>query len=347
MVGAVATGGTVLAAEDSPPSAEPRRFAVLVGSNASPPGRKELRYAHRDVQAVVDVLQDVGAFEREDVVSLQDPEPDELLDALDRQLDRAARSGQSLLLFYYSGHADAHALYPVGKALPLRALKTRLERDSVHVRIGVIDACRGGGWTGTKGLREAEVFEVNIPLVLANQGSALVASSSGLEDAHESEVLQGSFFTHYWLAALRGAGDENEDGQVTFGEAFEYAKYFTVRDTAVQTPTPRAVFISPGVSHAVSEEELETAGRDASRAKSWSLRPVSASVVPDGYGDYSYAFGVAHRSARKGLQVSGDRDSDAVFMVHWIAGQDDWHWSVAAPSLAFRGGEQGVFEWIP
>lgn len=219
----------------------PRYAAVIVGANAAAPGRKPLRFAHDDAQAVAQVLTQLGGFAARDVQVLADPEPRAVLEALDRELARAAkRPSESLVLFfYYSGHADAHALYPNGQPLMLSELRARLDNTTAQVRVGLIDACRGGGWTGAKGLKETETFEIDLPGLVSNEGSALVASSSGLEDAHESEQLRGSFFTHHWNAGLRGAADRNGDGRVTLVEAFEYAKAQTIRDTAVHTGSPQ------------------------------------------------------------------------------------------------------------
>lgn len=216
-----------------------RRVALIVGANGAAPGRKPLRFAYRDAQNVAATLRD-GGVEIQDLHVLEDPDPIALLHSLDSILSELASSEEeSLLIFYYSGHADAQALYPNGKSLALSELRTRLDNSTATVRLGIIDACRGGGWTGTKGLTETETFAVNLPLNLSNEGSALISSSSGLEDAHESEQLQGSFFTHHWNAALRGAGDEDQDGIVTLTEAFGYAKALTIRDTAMHTETPQ------------------------------------------------------------------------------------------------------------
>ena len=222
-------------------AATPRHAAVIVGANAAAPGRKPLRFAHDDAQAVARVLTQLGGFDPRDVQVLSDPEPRGVLEALDRELARAAKNPSEplVLFFYYSGHADAHALYPGGKPLMLTELRARLDSKTAQVRVGLIDACRGGGWTGAKGLTETETFEIELPGLVSNEGSALVASSSGLEDAHESEHLKGSFFTHHWNAGLRGAADRNADGRVTLVEAFEYAKALTIRDTAVHTRAPQ------------------------------------------------------------------------------------------------------------
>ncbi len=199
---------------------EPRRIAVIVGANRSALGRESLRYSYRDAQDIADVLIQAGQFAPTDVHVLKDPEPDELIAMLDRQLSAlAAASGESLLLFYYSGHADAGALYPAGKPLPFGSLRARLDNRAATVRIGIIDACSGGGWTGAKDLHAAPPFAVDVPLELSGEGSVLIASSSGVEKAHESERLLGSFFTHHLVAGLRGAADPRGDGVVTLGDA--------------------------------------------------------------------------------------------------------------------------------
>ncbi|MFT3926580.1 MAG: caspase family protein [Myxococcales bacterium] len=218
----------------------PRRMALVIGANAAAPGRKALRYARDDAEAVGRVLVELGGFAPSDVNVLLDPDPAAVLRALDAQLERVhAQDREALLLFYYSGHADTTSLYPAGRPLALADLRARLQSPKVSVRIGIIDACRGGGWTGAKGLNETELFEVDLPTALSSEGSVLIASSSGLEDAHESEALGGSFFTHHWIAGLRGAGDRNADGQVMLTEAFEYARALTIRDTALHTASPQ------------------------------------------------------------------------------------------------------------
>lgn len=217
-----------------------RRVAVLVGANEAAPGRKTLRYSHDDVRSVSSVLKHLGGFASDDVAAMYDPEPSEVLRVLDDRLeDLSASGGESMLFFYYSGHADAHHLFPNGQPLPLREIRTRLEHVGPSIRLGLVDACRGGGWTAVKGLVATDAFEIDLPMELASEGSAFIASSSGLEDAHESEALGGSFFTHHWVAALRGAADRNEDGRVTLAESFDYAKEMTIRDTALVADAPQ------------------------------------------------------------------------------------------------------------
>jgi hypothetical protein len=220
-------------------AAEPPRRAVLVGSNTAIDGRTPLRFAHGDARSLADVLITSGGFAKQDVTVLLDASPADVLAALDQaRTALTAQREEGLLVFYYSGHADQRALYPAGKELPLDQLRTRLSGDAAGVRIGIIDACRGGGWTQAKGLAPVAPFEVGLPS-LASEGTALLAASSGLEDAHEAETLQGSFFTHYLVSGLRGAADSTGDGQVTLSEAFAYANRLTIRDTASTARVPQ------------------------------------------------------------------------------------------------------------
>jgi hypothetical protein len=182
----------------------------------------------------------VGGFSARDVKLLFDPQPAELLAALDNELANAgAHSEETLLFFYYSGHADDHSIFPAGQPLAFSELKSRLEDQRAKLRVGLLDSCRGGSWTGSKGLKKVDPFEIDLATQLAEEGSVLIASSSGQESAHETEALQGSFFTHYWNAGLRGAADRGGDGVVTLGEAFEYARTLTIRDTALIGQEPQ------------------------------------------------------------------------------------------------------------
>lgn len=222
-------------------AAAPRRVAVLVGANAPALGRQPLRYAHRDAAQLGQVLLQVGGFAAADVHVLNDPPPEAVVALLEKESaqlsQKDAAGGETLLFFYYSGHADAEAIYPGGLALPLQRLRALLGDSRVTVRVGLIDACRGGGWTRTKGLSEAAVFE--LPAVLSSEGTVLISSSSGVENAHESEQLRGSFFSHHFMAALLGAADQTGDGEVSLNEAFEYAKQLTIRDTARLASAPQ------------------------------------------------------------------------------------------------------------
>ena len=225
---------TSLAGADAPDHGRDHgrdRIAVVVGANAAPPGRATLRYAHRDADRVARTLVEVGGVEEEDVIVLRDPSPEALMAEL------GALPATDVLVFYYSGHADDTHLFPGGQPLEMSALQAALEASSAELRVGVLDACRGGGWTGTKGLVPAPSFP--IPEAAPQEGVVYLAASSGAEDAHEAELVHGSFFTHHWTGGLRGPADADADGRVTLDESFEYARAQTVRDSTVYAGEPQ------------------------------------------------------------------------------------------------------------
>jgi hypothetical protein len=224
------------------PAAGPttRRIAVIVGANDPPPGRAALRFAHDDATDLADTLQLVGGFSPADVHVLLDPHPKDLV-ATFEDVSRVAAGahGDVLFLFYYSGHSDGQSLFPHGEPISLGDLRGRVERLGARIRVGILDTCRGGSWTQSKGLSIGPPLRMEDLLNVDTEGTALVSSSSGLENAHEAMDVHGSFFTHYLTAGLRGAADRAHDGNVTLEEAFDYAKERTVRDSARLASTPQ------------------------------------------------------------------------------------------------------------
>jgi Caspase domain len=217
-----------------------RRVAILVGANDAPAGRPTLRFARDDADELAGVLEQVGGFAASDVHVLHDPHPADLLATFDGVAQSTGGpAGDVLFVFYYSGHSDGHALFPHGEPILLADVRERIERLGARIRVGILDTCRGGSWTQSKGLSMGPPLSTADLLNVDTEGTALVSSSSGIEDADEADTVHGSFFTHYFAAGLRGAADREGDGNVTLQEAFDYARERTVRDSARATRTPQ------------------------------------------------------------------------------------------------------------
>jgi hypothetical protein len=240
VLAALVTLVVVRPARAQTPATPMRRIAVLVGANGAPAGRLPLRFAHDDAEQLADALVRVGRFAPADVHVLLDPAPAEL----DAILGTAARdvqaaAGDALFVFYYSGHSDGQSLYPHGEAVGVAGLRDRIEHIGARIRVGILDTCRGGSWTQAKGLTVGPPLDPTDLLNVSTEGTALVSSSSGLENAHEADAVNGSFFTHYFTAGLLGAADRTGDGNITLDEAFDYAKERTVRDSARLASVPQ------------------------------------------------------------------------------------------------------------
>ena len=211
-------------------------LALVIGSNPGGPGQQSLRYAEADAGRMAALLTELGRMDRQRVVVLTRPTASEVRTALSdlgRRLSRLAADGRrTRVVFYYSGHARAQALNLGPTELPLKDLRTALTALPADFKLVVIDACQSGAFSGVKGARPAADFTHNTMTSLSTTGMAVMASSSGDELSQESAQLQGSYFSHHLVAALRGAGDRNRDARVSLDEAYRYAYEHTLADTS-------------------------------------------------------------------------------------------------------------------
>ena len=237
--------------------AEVERFALIVGNDSGDAHEQTLRYAQSDAQRVRDVLRELGGFAPHDTVLLQGENAETLQSTLialnSRIRERMATPGtQTVLLVYYSGHADASSLHLSGTRFPLRQLRDLVQGSAASFRIAVLDACRSGALTRQKGGKRVPPFALLPDAVeLHGEGMAFLTASASDEDAQESDEIGGSFFTHALVSGLLGAADANDDGDVVLDEAYRYAYDATLRATSrtfagTQHPTYRYDFRGQG-----------------------------------------------------------------------------------------------------
>lgn len=196
------------------------RHAVVVGANVGGSGLEPLRYAETDAQRFGDILVELGGFDPVYVTVLYAPSQAELQATLKAHGETAASFDDDLFLFYYSGHADARGLRLGNETVGFEALREQIQAMESEVKLGVLDACRSGTITRLKGAALSQPFLYNDRL--AAEGEAWITAASADEEAQESDVLRGSFFTHYLVSGMRGAADK-DDGSVSLHEAYNYA----------------------------------------------------------------------------------------------------------------------------
>lgn len=214
----------------------PETYALVVGSNQAGPGQAPLTYATTDARRVAETLVELGGYTPDNLVLLMDP-PAEALDAAFVDLEarltaRAQQDAPAVVLFYYSGHARASGLSLGDDELSLQALRARLEDMPATVRLVILDACQSGAITQPKGVTASADFSYSSLQQLTTEGTAVIASSAAEELSQESDRLRGGFFTHHLLTGLRGAADQNRDGRVSLGEAYQYTYHRTLYSTA-------------------------------------------------------------------------------------------------------------------
>ena len=230
-------------------------YALIVGSNRPGPGQTALAFAEDDAREVADVLRELGGYDRARIQVVANPSSRELLAAIDK-LDRAvaadAAAGRTpRVFFYYSGHAKASGLSLGDDELALDTLRARLFATRAALTVVVLDACQSGAFSRVKGVEPAADFSYNSRARLDASGVAVLASSTGSELSQESDYLRSSYFTHHFLIGLRGAADDNRDGQVSLDEAYRYTYHQTLVATAAT---------AVGTQHVSVEVDLKGAG---------------------------------------------------------------------------------------
>jgi len=210
-------------------TAPPSSRVAIVASASTADGQPSLHYADRDADRMEAVLRDLGGFDR--IERLRDPRPQALRAALERVEQAAARDPALQLVFYYSGHADEYGLLVGSERFPFDELRTRLEASRAAVRVALIDSCYAGAMVQPKGGKPAPGYALDVLAPSRVHGAAIIAAATASELAQESGDIEGSYFTHHLLSALRGAGDRDGDGVVTLAETYQYAYSHTLAAT--------------------------------------------------------------------------------------------------------------------
>ena len=221
-----------LQAEENNPTF--RRIAIYVGSNDGGPERIKLLYAGTDANALHNVMQELGGVENNDNHILFDPDINKIetiFNKVKNELNNPENNEQRTeFFFYYSGHSDEQGLLLGNEHLSYSELKHMITSMGSDVSIAILDSCSSGVFTRLKGGIQKAPFLVDESV--DTTGYAFLTSSSADEAAQESDAIGASFFTHYFISALRGAGDSTQDGKVTLNEAFSFASNETLTRTS-------------------------------------------------------------------------------------------------------------------
>lgn len=221
------------------------RYSIVIGNNLGNAEDVQLSYAEADAKRFASVLQRYGGVAPENQVLMLGNTASDIRRALlkiNARIRRDSSAGKaSVLIVYYSGHADAVGLHPGKESLAYAELRGFLEGSPAQIRLLLLDGCRSGNVTKVKGGSQAEEFEITAQSESGAEGVIMISSSAAGEDSHESEALKSSFFSHHLTNGLVGAADENRDDIVSLSEVYAYAYRNTLRESgksrALQHPT--------------------------------------------------------------------------------------------------------------
>ncbi len=232
------------------------RWALLVGISTYQNERLNLQYAHRDAEALYELLRTPsgGGFEPEKMVLLTNEAATtrEITRALRSFLKKPAREDVVLLYFACHGTPDAdrpqnvylltHDTDPddvAGTALPMREIDLMLRETLTAERVVILaDTCHSaaiGGGPGRRSTAGNEAVAAYLQKVSeSKQGVALLTSAEANETSMEDKRWGGGHgvFTHFLLEGMRGKAAH--DGVVTVGRLFEYVRDSVQAETGFQ-----------------------------------------------------------------------------------------------------------------
>jgi len=220
----------------APANAEVRRFALVVANNEGAASAQRLYFAEQDALKMQGILARQGQVAPDDLQLVLGGTRTQVLAALGalkvRITQAEAAGDDTILTFYYSGHADDANLEIGRTTLAWTELADILDRSGADVRIAFVDACQSGQLTRRKGGTLAPSFVFEVQERLDATGSVYLTSSASDESSQESDSIGGSYFTHFLASALSGTADDNRDGRVTLSETYRYVYHQTVIETS-------------------------------------------------------------------------------------------------------------------
>ncbi len=219
------------------------RFGLFIGNNVGLPVESPLRWAESDARRVHDVMRELGDLPADNAILLLGEPASVVRETLIRLNERIRQAGgPATLIVHYSGHADSKHLHLGDTSLAVSELESLVRGSAATFRLLVLDACRSGSLTRVKGGvvgPSVAVRDTDLVRHSPVDGVVFLTASSRDEDAQESDVIRGSFFTHYFASGLRGAADVDSDGAVDLDEAYNFAAEHTLRATTTSEIGPQ------------------------------------------------------------------------------------------------------------
>ena len=214
-----------------------RRFAIVAGNDAGGGDTQSLLYAGADARKVHEILTRLGGVRAggRDAAARRQRVAAAERDRRGRDAGGARRPGAASGRRCSSTTRATPRTARCGSGetrVPIDGIKARIASSPFDVRIAILDSCRSGAFTRTKGARKAPAFEIQSESPRDAKGLVILTSSTSDEDSQESDAIGGSYFSHHLASGLLGGADRSGDGRVTLFEAYAYAYDRTVADTA-------------------------------------------------------------------------------------------------------------------
>ncbi|WP_293339407.1 caspase family protein [Microcoleus sp. CAWBG58] len=211
------------------------KYALLIGvSNYET--LPNLQGPTKDIKEISKLLQNpnIGEFIPENITLLEDPEREEVENAIYDLFDRPKKG--DLVLFYFAGHGITDMLgqfYLAARrtrknkeklrditAISAKYLQEKMSQSLSERQVIILDCCFSGAFT--KGMTARASGKVNLEY-LGGKGRAVLASSTSTQYSFEHKESGLGIYTHYLLEGIEnGTADRDKDGWISVDELHEY-----------------------------------------------------------------------------------------------------------------------------
>ncbi len=256
------------------------KIALLIGVSEYEPGLNPLPAAVKDIEALRRVLHDpdMGGFN--ELKSLPNPDPQTMQYEIEALF--AERTKEDLLLLYFSGHGikdDSGNLYFAtlvtkktskgeltrSTAVPASFIHDVMKRSRAKRQIIILDCCFSGAFDPA--LSAKDDSSIDLQGQLGAEGRVVLTSSSSTEYSWEQQDSELSVYTRYLVEGIEtGAGDLDEDGQISILDLHNYATS-KIQETAPNM-TPKIIVLRDKGFEIILAKTKATASQASRTSKS-------------------------------------------------------------------------------
>jgi hypothetical protein len=229
-------------------------WAVIVGISEYQKEESKLRYCDDDAYKIYGFLRSLegGALPEGQIKLLIDEDASgvKIKNALNNFTKKAGPD--DIFLFYYSGHGSPNNLLAKDYSETSQGLishqfiKDKLYESKAKFTYCILDACHSGnimsglnkGIISNKSVKDLETSALFYnSLSNIEKGNVFIVSSKGKEISMEVSGKRQGVFSYYFIEALKGKADYNNDQVISITEAFNYTRENVIKYTnKKQTP---------------------------------------------------------------------------------------------------------------
>lgn len=267
------------------------KFALLIGVSEYEPGLNPLPATVKDVEALQRVLLDSEMCGFDQVKQLTNPDPQSMQYEIETLFSSCTKN--DLVLLFFSGHGikdDNGKLYFATRitrksdrgdlirstAVPSSFIHDIMNNSRCKRQVIILDCCFSGAFDLS--LQSKDDGSIDLQNQLGAEGRVVLTSSSSTQYSYEQIDAELSIYTHYLIEGIEtGAGDLDDDGNISILELHEYAsgkvyeiapgmtpKIITLKDQGFNIVLAKAKVLDPILKYRKEAQKLANEGEISS-----------------------------------------------------------------------------------